>query len=213
MSVPLTIDTPRLTLRQFVADDWKALHEHYSDLECTRFTFGRALTEGETWRAMASMVGHWQLRGFGPYAVVESATTTVVGTVGLRFPNDWPEPEIKWALIRRFWGQGFAAEAARAVQPVAFDHFGRAPISLIGAQNLPSIKVASSIGASLEDQILFRAIHFTSTAIPQVGPAERLLAGVDFAARKVGSGSAAPVRSLDQQTHGRPLMPDGIARR
>ena len=160
MTVPLTIDTARLTLRQFAADDWKALHDHYSDLECTRFTFGRASTEGESWRAMASMVGHWQLRGFGPYAVVESATTAVVGTVGLWFPNDWPEPEIKWALIRKFWGKGFAAEAARAVQRVAFDHLGRPPISLIGAQNLPSIKLALSVGAILEEQILFRGNPF-----------------------------------------------------
>jgi RimJ/RimL family protein N-acetyltransferase len=160
MTVPLTIDTPRLVLRQFVSDDWRALHEHYSDLECTRFTFGRSLSEGESWRAMASMVGHWQLRGFGPYAVVERATSVVVGTVGLWFPNDWPEPEIKWALVRRFWGNGFAAEAARAVQRVALDHLGRPPISLIGAQNLPSIKVASTVGATLEAEILFRGNPF-----------------------------------------------------
>jgi len=44
MPVPPSIDTRRLALRQFVADDWKVLHEHYSDLDCTRFTFGRALT-------------------------------------------------------------------------------------------------------------------------------------------------------------------------
>ena len=160
MSAPLTIETPRLTLRQFVHGDWKALHEHYSDIECTRFTFGRALTEGESWRAMASMVGHWQLRGFGPYAVVESATTSIVGTAGLWFPNDWPEPEIKWALIRRFWGRGFAAEAAKAVQRVALDHFARPPISLIGAQNLPSIKLALTVGARLEEQTLFRGNPF-----------------------------------------------------
>jgi RimJ/RimL family protein N-acetyltransferase len=160
MSVPLTIDTPRLLLRQFAGDDWRALHEHYSDLECTRFTFGRALTEGESWRAMASMLGHWQLRGFWPYAVVERATTAVIGTVGLRFPNDWPEPEIKWALVRRFWGKGFAAEAARAVQRVALGHFAGPPISLIGAQNLPSIKVALSVGATLEENILFRGNPF-----------------------------------------------------
>jgi hypothetical protein len=46
MAVPLTIDTPRLTLRQLVNDDWVAMHEHYSDLECTKFTFGRAFTGG-----------------------------------------------------------------------------------------------------------------------------------------------------------------------
>jgi RimJ/RimL family protein N-acetyltransferase len=160
MPVPPSIDTRRLALRQFVADDWKVLHEHYSDLDCTRFTFGRALTEGESWRAMASMVGHWQLRGFGPYAVVERATALVVGTVGLWFPVDWPEPEIKWALVKRFWGKGFAAEAARAVQRVAIEHLGGPPISLIGAQNMPSIKVALSVGARLEQEILFRGNPF-----------------------------------------------------
>ena len=69
MTVPRSIGTERLTLRPFGPDDWRAMHEHYSDIECTRFTFGRALTEGESWRAVASMVGHWQLRGDGPYAV------------------------------------------------------------------------------------------------------------------------------------------------
>ncbi len=156
MSVPLSIDTERLVLRQFAAEDWRALHEHYSDLECTKFTFGRALSEGESWRAMASMVGHWQLRGFGPYAVVEQASGVVVGTVGLWFPNDWPEPEIKWALVRKEWGKGFAVEAARAVQPVAAAHFGGPPISLIAEHNLASIKVAASVGATLESQVLFR---------------------------------------------------------
>jgi len=160
VSVPVSIDTPRLTLRQFVAQDWRALHEHYSDLECTRFTFGRALTEGESWRAMASMVGHWQLRGYGPYAVVERASASVVGTVGLWYPNDWPEPEIKWALVRKAWGKGYAVEAARAVQPFAAAHFGTPPISLIGEHNAASIKVAEAVGARLESQILFRGNPF-----------------------------------------------------
>jgi RimJ/RimL family protein N-acetyltransferase len=160
MTIPLVVQTPRLTLRQFAGEDWRALHEHYSDLECTKFTFGRALSEGESWRAMASMVGHWQLRGFGPYAVVEDASASVIGTVGLWFPNDWPEPEIKWALVRRAWGKGFAAEAAKAVQPLANDHLGAPPISLIGAQNLASIRVATAVGAVLEDQILFRGNPF-----------------------------------------------------
>jgi RimJ/RimL family protein N-acetyltransferase len=156
VNVPLSINTARLTLRQFVIEDWRALHEHYSDLECTKFTFGRALSEGESWRAMASMVGHWQLRGYGPYAVVDRASAIVVGTVGLWFPNDWPEPEIKWALVRKAWGKGFAIEATRAVQPVAAAHFGTPPISLIGEHNVASIKVAESVGATLEREMLFR---------------------------------------------------------
>lgn len=44
MTVPLQLETPRLLLRQLVHEDWPSLHEHYSDPECTRFTFGRALS-------------------------------------------------------------------------------------------------------------------------------------------------------------------------
>jgi RimJ/RimL family protein N-acetyltransferase len=156
MAVPHTLDTARLTLRQFVHDDWRAMHEHYSDPECTKFTFGRALSEGESWRAVASMVGHWQLLGYGPYAAVETKTQTVVGTVGLWHPNDWPEPEIKWALIRKFWGKGYASEAVRAVQEVAACRFDKPPISFTNAENEPSIKLALAVGASFERQVAFR---------------------------------------------------------
>jgi RimJ/RimL family protein N-acetyltransferase len=168
MSVAHTIDTERLTLRQFGPDDWRAMHEHYSDLECTRFTFGRALTEGESWRTVASMAGHWLLRGYGPYAVVENASSAVMGTVGLWYPNDWPEPEIKWALLRKAWGRGYAQEAARAVQVVAAREFRIPPISLIGVENVPSINVALAVGATLESQILFRGNPFNIYRHPRV---------------------------------------------
>jgi RimJ/RimL family protein N-acetyltransferase len=157
MPFPTQIHTTRLTLRQFVEADWKALHEHYSDPECTKFTFRRALSEGESWRAMASMAGHWQLRGYGPFAVVESGTGQVVGAVGLWAPNDWPEPEIKWALVRRFWHQGYAAEAVRAVQAHATSYLGgKPPISLIAEDNERSQRLAVAVGAVLERIVEFR---------------------------------------------------------
>lgn len=156
-NIPRQLETDRLLLRQFAHEDWPALHEHYCDIECTRFTFRRALTEGESWRAMCSMVGHWQIRGYGPYALVEKATGQTVGAVGLWYPNDWPEPEIKWALVRRFWGKGFASEAVRAVQaPAAALFNGTPPISFINAENTPSVQLAVAVGATLENTVEFR---------------------------------------------------------
>ena len=49
--IPERLETERLLLRMFVDGDWRALHEHFSDAECTRFTFRRALTAAATWRA------------------------------------------------------------------------------------------------------------------------------------------------------------------
>lgn len=155
--VPERLESPRLILRLFWDEDWRALHEHYSDPECTHFTFGRALSEGESWRALASMVGHWHLRGYGPYALEERASGAVLGTVGVWYPNDWPEPEIKWALARRHWGKGFASEAVRAVQAMAQRHLPGPPlISFINSANAPSIRLALAVGARLEREAAFR---------------------------------------------------------
>jgi RimJ/RimL family protein N-acetyltransferase len=155
-TIPEQIETERLVLRTFADSDWRALHEHFSDAECTRYTFRRALTEAASWRAMASMAGHWLLRGYGPYAVVEKAGGEVLGTVGLWYPLEWPEPEIKWALARRHWGKGYASEAVRAVQRMAHEFVPElVPISLIDSRNAFSIRLALAVGATLEREMEF----------------------------------------------------------
>ncbi len=155
--VPTTIETDRLLLRQFKDEDWADLHLYYSDADAVKFTMGEALTEGKTWRAMASMIGHWQLRGYGPYALEEKASGKVLGTVGLWYPNDWPEPEIKWGLAPPYWGKGFASEAARAVQTMAKTHLPDINlISFINAKNQASINLALAIKAVLEKEVEFR---------------------------------------------------------
>ena len=156
-SIPGSLETDRLLLRRFAESDWRDLHAYYSDAECMKYTIGRALSEGETWRSMATMLGHWQLRGYGPYAMEEKTTSRVLGPVGLWFPQDWPEPEIKWGLARRFWGQGYASEAARAVRDMAAAAMPDVSlISLILPENTASINLALSLGAEFEREIDFR---------------------------------------------------------
>jgi RimJ/RimL family protein N-acetyltransferase len=157
--IPSKLETERLILREFKETDWVDLHQLYSDPECTRYTIQRTLTEGESWRTMATMIGHWAIRGYGPYAVEEKSTGRVMGPVGLWYPNDWPEPEIKWALSRNYWHQGYASEAARAVKKMAASHMPETSlISLIFAENEPSIKLALAIGAEFEKEIEFRDV-------------------------------------------------------
>jgi RimJ/RimL family protein N-acetyltransferase len=146
--VPQQLESKRLLLRQFTDGDWQDIHRYFSDPEAMFFTHGRALSEGETWRVMCSMIGHWQVRGYGPYAVEEKSSGSVLGTVGFWYPNDWPEPEIKWGLARQSWGQGFATEAAKLVHAAGREHLPDfALISLIHDDNKASIGVALAIGA------------------------------------------------------------------
>ena len=155
--VPEQTETDRLILRQFKHDDWQDLHAYYSDEQATQYTVRKAFTQGETWRTMCGMIGHWQIRGYGPYAVEEKASGKVVGPVGFWYPNDWPSPEIKWGLAREFWGKGYASEAARAVQKIGKEYLPDISlISFIHPDNLASIKLAEAIGATFEKKLNFR---------------------------------------------------------
>ncbi|WP_234422154.1 GNAT family N-acetyltransferase [Sedimenticola thiotaurini] len=146
-----------MTLRTFREADWRDLHAYYSDPECTRHTVGKPLREAATWQVLASMIGHWEMRGYGPYAVVERASGRVIGPVGLWYPLDWPEPEIKWALARDYWGRGYALEAALAVREMAAEQLPDIRlISLIQAENRASIALAERIGAMFERTLAFR---------------------------------------------------------
>lgn len=154
---PEFLETERLFLRPFRESDWKDLHKFYSDEACTKYTVGRIFTEGESWRAMAAMIGHWQLRKYGAYALEEKTTHSLLGFAGLDFPNDWPEPEIKWGLIREFWGQGYASEAVRAVKKMWIEHLpDLSLISLIHPDNKNSINLAKAVGAYFEKEYEFR---------------------------------------------------------
>ncbi len=155
--VPLELETKRLVLRQFKEEGWRCPHKYYSDEEATRYTSGSASSEGETWRTMCSMVGHWQIRGYGPYALIKKSSSCLLGTAGFWYPNDWPEPEIKRALASDHWGKGYASKAFMEVQFIGREYLPEIPlISLIHPDNHPSMKLAEPLGAVLENEILFR---------------------------------------------------------
>lgn len=157
--IPSSLETERLKLRLFLEKDWDDLHEMFKDEECVRYTVKTPLTHWQTWRTLASYLGHWQLRGYGPYAVEEKSSGRMMGPVGLWYPGDWPEPEIKWSLAREFWGKGYASEAATAVKEMVFENLKtNRLISLIFSKNQKSKSLAERIGGKYEKTIPFRDI-------------------------------------------------------
>ncbi|RZI44177.1 N-acetyltransferase [Herbaspirillum sp. HC18] len=155
--IPESIESTRLLLRTVREEDWAALHEYYSDAESTTYTTLQPLPEDESRRVVGSLVRHWERKRYGPYILEEKGTGTVLGLAGLWYPKEWPEPEIKWALVRRHWGKGYAAEAARAVQAMAAQHMPELHlISLIHCENQGSIRVAVAVGATMEREMDFR---------------------------------------------------------
>lgn len=148
---PARLETPRLLLRPFVESDWDALHTMFSDAQSVRYTLGTPFVRWQTWRMLATYLGHWQLRGYGPYATVDKQTDALVGVVGPWFPDEWPEPEINWSLLRAYTGRGFATEAATAVRDMAASHMGwQRAVSYIHPDNEASLALARRMGATFE---------------------------------------------------------------
>jgi RimJ/RimL family protein N-acetyltransferase len=147
-----TLETARLRLRPFRDGDLHAYADLCADSEVMRYVGDRGvLSREDAWRQMAMLAGHWQLRGFGMWAVEERDTGCFVGRVGLHYPEGWPDREIAWALARPFWGRGYALEAAHAALAEAFGRLGFPRIiSLIDPANVRSIRLAERIGERLE---------------------------------------------------------------
>lgn len=146
----VTLETERLLLRQFRDDDLDAFAAMSADLEVMEF-LGPVMSRRDAWRAMAMMLGHWQLRGYGSWAVEERATGQLLGRIGLYNPEGWPGLEVGWTLARAAWGRGYATEGARASLDYALDTLGADHvISVIDPDNARSIAVAERLGERYE---------------------------------------------------------------
>ncbi|HTE31210.1 MAG TPA: GNAT family N-acetyltransferase [Chryseolinea sp.] len=155
--IPEFLETERLNLRMFRETDWRDMYEYFSDPECMRFTSGRAFSENESWQKVAALSGHWNLRGYGSYALEEKSTGRVLGVAGLDYPLEWPEPEIQWGLSKAHWGKGYASEAVKAIKKMTAESIPGLPlISLIYKNNNNSINLAKAVGATFEKEYELR---------------------------------------------------------
>lgn len=151
VEVPV-VDTPRLMLRPWRDDDVDPYAAMCADPEVMRHMGdGSTLTREDAWRQMAMFIGHWQLRGFGMWAVEERETQRFIGRVGLHQPEGWPGLEVGWMLARDTWGCGYATEAGRASLDHAWNVVGaQHVISVIAPDNVASLRVAERLGETPE---------------------------------------------------------------
>ncbi len=147
-------ETERLLLRPPEVADIDPFVEIHEDPEVLKYVSGIGQSTGRVaaWRLVALLIGHWNLRGYGQWTVVEKATGHLIGRVGLWYPEGWPGIELGWVIRRSHWDRGLATEACRAAVAYAFDEVGADRIiSMIQPDNTRSIRVALKIGETFSD--------------------------------------------------------------
>jgi RimJ/RimL family protein N-acetyltransferase len=162
------IETPRLRLRRPELADAEPFMDILWDpevVEKKQVTLTEDPGDVElARRKTASLIEHWDSRGYGLWTVVEKATGDVIGSVGLQFWNGWPAVELAWVIHRLRWNRGYATEAASAALDWAWRHTQIDHIvSLINADDVRSMRVATKVGETFEradvDPINGEAIH------------------------------------------------------
>ncbi|MFA9432276.1 GNAT family N-acetyltransferase [Egicoccus sp. AB-alg2] len=165
----------RLRLRGWRPSDVEALRRIYGDPQTMRFIGdGSTMPPDRAWHAVAALLGHWELRGYGMWAVTERSTGEVLGRVGLYHPEGWPGIELGWLLDRSRWGEGLATEAARLAAAWAWEtlELDRL-IHLIQPDNLASVRIAQKLGASLDHRLNLDGVDVDVYALarPTASPA------------------------------------------
>jgi RimJ/RimL family protein N-acetyltransferase len=121
-----------------------------SDPEVMRY-FPSLISEEQSRASVDYWLSQFSERGWSNWAVELKDTDEFIGFVGLWVPKQElpfsPCVEIGWRLARRFWGQGYATEGARASLRVGFETLGLAEIvSYTALSNRPSRAVMERIG-------------------------------------------------------------------
>jgi ribosomal-protein-alanine N-acetyltransferase len=152
------LETPRTLLRKFTLDDVSDLMKLHGDPDVMRYLVGETTDSPITAKAsILKYIAHYDRHQIGKWAVVEKNSGTFIGRAGLVVLPVTGEIDLGYALVKNFWGKGYATEIADALASYALTRWPKEKIvGLIRPGNLASANVLQKIGFKLRGH----ATHF-----------------------------------------------------
>lgn len=151
-AIPI-LETKRLQLRSHKLKDFESCVAMWVDPNVTQYTIGCPSSEQRTWIRMMSYLGHWNLMGFGYWAVEEKASGKYIGELGFAdFKRDMQPsikniPELGWTLATHAHGKGYATEALNAVLAWGDKQLSaKHTVCIINPNNTASLRLANKLG-------------------------------------------------------------------
>ena len=126
---PYFLKTERIGFRWWAIRDLAAARELWGDIEVTRF-FGGPFSDEEIGQRLEREISRMDTYRFQYWPIYSLSDNDHVGCCGLRpYRQEDGIHELGFHLRPKYWGQGLAVEAARAVIAFSFETIGAKSLS------------------------------------------------------------------------------------
>ncbi|HTH55248.1 MAG TPA: GNAT family N-acetyltransferase [Cyclobacteriaceae bacterium] len=153
-------ETERLVFRKIQESDFVDWLEFFKDPSTSiHWIEEKESAEKECTKWYEKQFGRYKDGRGGMNAVLEKHSGRLVGHCGLlvQTVDEIQELEIGYSLLPRFWGKGYASEAATLCRDSAFrNRFSESLISIISLSNYPSENVARKNGMNLAKATVYK---------------------------------------------------------
>jgi RimJ/RimL family protein N-acetyltransferase len=153
-------ESERLFYRKVTMDDFDPWLEFFNTPEAIKYLFLPKLTAEENCKYWFNKIlDRYKNDTGGLMALIEKSSGAMVGQCGLLVQevDNIEELEIGYSIFPKYWGSGFATEAAIKCREYAFSNkFSDSLISIIHVDNEKSKSVARRNGMTLDKETLFR---------------------------------------------------------
>ena len=153
------LETERLTLRQFTAEDAPFILELVNEPSFIQNIGDRGVrTLSDAVRYIETgPVASYARNGFGLYLVQLKESGESIGMCGLIKRAALEDVDIGYAFLPKFWSEGYAVESALAVKEQAHSLGLRRLVAIVDPANIGSIRVLEKLGLVFEKTIKLSA--------------------------------------------------------
>jgi RimJ/RimL family protein N-acetyltransferase len=143
------LKTERLTLRRLTTDDAAFIFRLVNEPSWLRFIGDKGVKTLDDAREYirTGPIASYERFGFGLYLAELKGSGQPIGMCGLLKRDALEHPDIGFALLPEFWGQGYASESAAAVMAFGKDVLGLDRIlAVTNPDNYSSMRLLEKLG-------------------------------------------------------------------
>lgn len=152
----IIITTPNIYLRESTVEDATLAYELNLDPDVIRYTGDPSFVSIEEARAFLQNYDAFEKYGMGRWYAFLRRDNAFIGWCGLKYSPESDEVDIGYRLLRKYWGKGYATEAAKYCLEFGFNELGIEEIvARADSRNIGSIRVMEKIGMEYDKEMEF----------------------------------------------------------